>query len=125
MTNETKTETTPEQLEEEAESKVNFASRIPAHTVRHKDGGTITFKNYSLKLAVLLNCSECEGFENDPRKCVDKLCPLWPFRGYTMKNRSRIDLEKARLMGLKVFEKNKANGVLKGNFVKTATTKPT
>ena len=116
MTNETPTETTPEPLEDESETKTNFSKRIPSHTVRHKDGGTITFKNYSLKLAVLLNCSDCCGFESDPRQCPDKLCPMWPFRGYTLKNRARLDEEKARLRGLATFEKNKANGVLPKNF---------
>ena len=43
-----------------------------SHTVRHKDGKTVTIKNYSMKKAIALNCSECEGFESDPRNCVDK-----------------------------------------------------
>ena len=62
-----------------------------SHTVRHKDGKTVTIKNYSMKKAIALNCSECEGFESDPRNCVDKLCPLWPFRDYTLKNRNRAE----------------------------------
>lgn len=60
-----------------------------SHTVGHKDGGTITIKNYSIFKAVKLKCSDCCGFESDPRKCIDKLCPLWPFRDYTLANRTR------------------------------------
>lgn len=60
-----------------------------SHTIRHKDGGTITIKNYSIFKAVKLNCSECCGFESNPRECIDKLCPLWPFRDYTIANRTR------------------------------------
>lgn len=60
-----------------------------SHTIRHKDGGKITIQNYSIFKAVKLNCSECCGFESDPRECIDKLCPLWPFRDYTISNRTR------------------------------------
>ena len=60
-----------------------------SHTVGHKDGGTIIIKNYSIFKAVKLKCSDCCGFESDPRECIDKLCPLWPFRGYTIANRTR------------------------------------
>lgn len=59
------------------------------HTVRHKDNGTITIKNYNIQKAVKLYCSECCGFESDPRDCLDHLCPLYPYRGYTMLNRTR------------------------------------
>ena len=101
MTNQTETE----QLEDENECKANFSRAIPEHTIRHKDGKTVTIKNYTVKKAVLLNCSECEGFESDPRQCTDKLCPLWPFRGYTSKNRSRRDEEKQKSNGL-ILAKN-------------------
>ena len=92
-------------LEDESECKANFSKAIPEHTVQHKDGRTVTIKNYTVKKAILLRCSECEGFENDPRKCAEKLCPLWPFRGYTSKNRVRYDEEKQKSNGL-ILAKN-------------------
>ena len=75
---------TESETEETAAKKSGFS-----HTVGHKDGGTITIKNYSIFKAVKLKCSDCCGFESDPRKCIDKLCPLWPFRDYTIANRTR------------------------------------
>lgn len=116
MTNESTNETHTEQPESECENVINSTKRT--HTVRHKDGKTITIKNYTPKTAILLCCSECEGFESDPRKCTVKLCPLWPFRGYTLKNRARIDEEKKKLMGKELFKKNKESGALNERFVK-------
>ena len=92
-----------------------------SHTIRHKDGGTITIKNYSITKAVRLNCSECCGFEDDPRKCPDKLCPLFPFKDYTMLNRTRatreITMTPERIekmnQGLKKYREQKA--AAKGN----------
>ena len=101
MTSQTETEP----LEDENECKANFSRAIPEHTIRHKDGGTVTIKNYTLKNAILNTCSVCEGFEGDPRKCAEKLCSLWPFRGYTSKNRVRRDEEKQRSNGL-ILAKN-------------------
>jgi hypothetical protein len=101
MTSQTETEP----LEDKNECKANFSRAIPEHTVEHKDGGTVTIKNYTAKKAVLLYCSWCMGFESDPRQCTDKLCPFWPFRGYTSKNRVRYDEEKQKSNGL-ILAKN-------------------
>ena len=76
--------TNSEETEEENCQKSGFT-----HTVRHKDGGTVTIKNYNKTKAIKLWCSECEGFEGDPKKCVEKLCPLFPYKGNTLANRSR------------------------------------
>jgi len=102
MTNETTTEPIEKNeaitatIEIETESKENTRKKCFSHTVKHKDGGTVTIENYSMKKAILLCCSECEGFESDPRKCNVKNCPLFPFKGMTQKNRMRFDLEKLR-----------------------------
>jgi hypothetical protein len=82
----------------ETEETETQATEKPAkgfyHTVRHKDGGTVTIKNYTISKAIKLNCSECCGFDDDPRKCPDKLCPLFPFKDYTMLNRTRANFER-------------------------------
>ena len=65
-----------------------------SHTIRHKDGGTITIKNYSMAKAIKLHCSWCMGYEDDPRKCPDHLCPLYPYRGFTTANRTRANFER-------------------------------
>ena len=90
-TEETAAEITAEEVEESSDTTSEPTSKKSgfSHTVGHKDGGTITIKNYSIFKAVKLKCSDCCGFESDPRECIDKLCPLWPFRGYTIANRTR------------------------------------
>lgn len=53
-----------------------------SHTIRTRDGGTLTMR-YSRKMAILLCCTECLGWEQDPKDCTSLMCPLWPFRGVT------------------------------------------
>jgi len=35
------------------------------------------------KEAIKLHCTECMGWETDPKCCTSPLCPLYPFRGKT------------------------------------------
>lgn len=54
----------------------------PPHTVRHRDGGTVTIPNYTLRTAIRAMCTECTGHnEQDARSCPSTLCPLYPYRG--------------------------------------------
>lgn len=87
-TEETAAENTAEEVEESSDTTAKKPKSF-SHTVRHKDGGTITINNYSMQKAIKLNCSECCGFESDPRECIIKTCPLFPFKDYTMANRTR------------------------------------
>ena len=57
--------------------------QVASHTVRAKDGGKITLR-YGRKLAIRLFCTECLGWEDNPRDCTAPLCPLYPFRGSTL-----------------------------------------
>lgn len=50
--------------------------------VRTSGGGQRTLR-YGRKLAIYLKCTECLGWEDNPRDCTGKLCPLYPFRGKT------------------------------------------
>lgn len=51
------------------------------HTIRHKDGGEIDVDIHRTA-AIKLFCTECLGWgEIHPKDCVDRLCPLYPFRG--------------------------------------------
>lgn len=93
--------------------------KVFSHTIRHKDGGTITIKNYSIFKAVKLNCSECEGFESNPEECVDKLCPLWPFRGYAIANRTRAKYASPTPEQIKKLKEGLANFKRKTNAFKT------
>lgn len=53
------------------------------HTVRSADQGTCCVK-LTYKLAVALFCTECLGFEADPKSdCTSPLCPLYPYRRRT------------------------------------------
>jgi hypothetical protein len=57
--------------------------KVASHTVRTRDGGKITLK-YGRKLAIRLFCTECLGWEDNPKDCTAPLCPLYPFRAGTM-----------------------------------------
>jgi hypothetical protein len=47
---------------------------------------TVTIAPYNRALAMKLMCTECLGFEADPRsECTSPLCPLYPFRGKTLR----------------------------------------
>ena len=62
---------------------------VDKHTMRHKDGGTITVEHFNRSTAIKCMCSECMGFEEDVMGCTDVKCPLFPFRARTLLNRSR------------------------------------
>lgn len=62
---------------------------VDKHTIRHKDGGTITIEHMNRSTAIKCMCSECMGFEEDVMGCTDVKCPLFPFRKRTLLNRSR------------------------------------
>ena len=53
------------------------------HTVRTKDGGTISLTITRAK-AIKLHCTECMGFEGDPKGCTSPKCALFPYRGKTL-----------------------------------------
>ena len=57
------------------------------HTVRTGDRGTKTFSNYTRGFAIKAMCSECEGFEGNPRDCTATKCPLYPYRRITLATR--------------------------------------
>lgn len=61
------------------------------HTVRHKNYGlqrnqqVVEIKNYTRGLAIKLFCTECLGHETNPSDCSAVCCPIFPYRGKTMK----------------------------------------
>ncbi len=59
-------------------------SSAKGHTVRSKDGGTVTFKNYTKGNAIKIHCTECMGWETNPADCTSPMCPLFPFRKRTL-----------------------------------------
>jgi hypothetical protein len=47
---------------------------------------TVTISPYPRGLAIKMCCTECLGFEADPRsECTSPLCPLYPYRGKTLR----------------------------------------
>jgi hypothetical protein len=56
------------------------------HTVRTADR---RFKELKLtrKLAMAAMCTECLGWEHDPKRCTSYHCPLFPFRAATRATR--------------------------------------
>lgn len=62
-----------------AKKKKAPSTKFRTHTMRTADEGTITLK-VSRKLVMAAFCTECLGFEGDPRDCTAPLCPLYPYR---------------------------------------------
>lgn len=59
------------------------------HTVRHKDGGTVSINHMTKNLAIKLMCTECMGWEGGIRRgkeggCSSSMCPLFPYRGWSL-----------------------------------------
>lgn len=54
------------------------------HVVRTRDGGTkkVTITRAD---AIKMMCVECLGWEEHPKYCTATKCPLYPFRGQTIK----------------------------------------
>ena len=63
--------------------KPTRGTSVVTHTVRTKDGNTKPLR-MGRKLAVQAFCTECLGWEDEPRDCTAALCPLYPFRGKTL-----------------------------------------
>ncbi len=63
---------------------VKGGSRVE-HRIRTKDEGFVTLK-MGRRLAIQLMCTECLGWEDHPDSCTSPLCPVFPFRGKTMKS---------------------------------------
>lgn len=62
---------------------VNKKTRTKAakeHTIRTKTGGTVSVK-LNRGRAIKAMCTECLGWNDDPKGCTSPLCPLFPFRG--------------------------------------------
>ena len=56
------------------------------HTVRtnkHDGTGRITLSPYTRGMAIRLHCTECLGFEGNPKDCTSPACALYPFRKKT------------------------------------------
>lgn len=56
------------------------------HTVRTSSNKRLTVK-LTRGLAIKLMCMECLGWECNPKECVSTLCPLFPYRGRTLKSK--------------------------------------
>lgn len=54
------------------------------HTVRTRDGGSVTFESYTRGFAIKLMCTECMGFQSaEVKHCTSVKCPLYPYRRAT------------------------------------------
>ena len=54
------------------------------HTVRTRDGGTITLSVFTRGKAIKVFCTECMGWDMHPKECTDPHCPLYPYRGQSL-----------------------------------------
>lgn len=53
------------------------------NTLRTRDGNTVTL-SYNKGTAIKFKCTECLGWDDNPKQCTDTMCPLFPFRGQSM-----------------------------------------
>jgi hypothetical protein len=73
--------------------KKGTASQRFDHTVRSPDG-EVMIPNLRAIEAILLKCAECMGWQlAEIDRCVDKLCPLWPWRGRTTLHKGRKEFD--------------------------------
>lgn len=79
---------------EETDNETPQTPKGFCHTVRHKDGGTVKVNNYSMAKAIKICCVDCMGYESDPRTCVDKLCPFFPYKGSIFITKTRTVYKK-------------------------------
>lgn len=69
-----------------AKAKGGALRESVTHTVRTNKkggGGRKTIEGYTKGLAIRLHCTECLGFEGDPKDCTSPNCALFPFRKKT------------------------------------------
>lgn len=53
------------------------------HTVLAKSGAKMQVKLTARK-AIKLHCTQCMGYEGDPKECGIETCPLYLYRGKTL-----------------------------------------
>lgn len=76
------------------------------HVVRTADGGYISLR-LTRKRAMDAMCTECMGFEDNPKDCTAKLCPLYPFRAKTFETRKGTQNRPAGSSGKKTSSRSK------------------
>ena len=54
-----------------------------AHKIRGNRGGVVDCELTRGK-AIKAMCTECMGWETNPKDCMSILCPLYPYRGKIM-----------------------------------------
>ena len=70
-----------------AEGHKKAPRKKTVHTVKTMDGGTLEVPGLTRALAIKLLCTECLGWEGDPKECTAVHCPVFPFRGRTRLSR--------------------------------------
>lgn len=74
-----------------SEAKRNMASvrgqkkprSVVYHIVRCRNGSEKRLR-LTPRIAQAVACTECMGWEDDPKNCPATLCPHWPFRRKTL-----------------------------------------
>lgn len=54
------------------------------HKIRTKSGKLLELE-LSRALAIKIHCTECMGYEGNPKECGIEECALYPFRGKSLK----------------------------------------
>lgn len=72
--------------EEKKQKKIDNGNHpsIKNIKIRTKNGGVKIVKNVNRKKVIKIFCTECMGWENDPKKCKSIYCPLYSFRGKSL-----------------------------------------
>ena len=82
-----------------------------SHTIRTKDGSTVTIDNYGRTTAIKAFCSECFGWEGHPKnECTSPLCPLYPYRGQIRPNSMGLH-QKSNLDGLRAYREGRQHRI--------------
>ena len=59
---------------------------IDQHKIKSRDGGHVTIHGMTPRQAIKLHCTECCGWETNPKDCLSTDCPLFPYRGKSLKS---------------------------------------
>lgn len=87
----------PEELEtEEPELEEQETAQRKHHTMRTNTNGRVTLL-LNRKVAIQAKCTECMGWEGNPKDCTAILCPLYPFRGKTLRTYSKKEPQECQL----------------------------
>jgi hypothetical protein len=87
----------PEQIAKMQSGRKSSPTRSTVNHTVLCSNGLYLIARLTRKTAILAFCTECLGFEDHPDNCTSRFCPLYPFRGKTLRSKTgNLTKEQAR-----------------------------